>query len=347
MRLAGRACCSGRVDAMVGLYWVCGLAEVQEHAASCRAGRYRGSVWEDAGPLVLLQVVRVVMGAGSIVNEGRRVRMQCVASVSRLYQGSLDNSNVNSRGEVRDKKDKPPDDIGYYLQRISVFHAMPNLNLSGSLNILRLFANPALCLPHHTVSSFDKIPVPLSEAFTASKTDNKKPDIRAVVLDKDNCFAIPHQNDIFPANKAKFEELRQAYPGSKLLIVSNSSGTGADPGFKDAELLEQNTGVTVLRHTTKKPGCSGEIMDYFRSRPDSQVTKPEQVAIVGDRLFTDMMMANMMGAHSVWVRDGVVEDRNIVSAKFNLLSALFKSSLAFFFLSLWQCRLNRDKASCR
>jgi phosphatidylglycerophosphatase GEP4 len=192
---------------------------------------------------------------------------------------------------------------------------MPNLNLSGSLNILRLFANPALCLPHHTVSSFDKIPVPLSEAFTTSKTDNKKPDIRAIVLDKDNCFAIPHQNEIFPANKAKFEELRQAYPGSKLLIVSNSSGTGADPGFKDAELLEKNTGVTVLRHNTKKPGCSGEIMDYFCSRPDSQVTKPEQVAIVGDRLFTDMMMANMMGAHSLWVRDGVVEDRNIVSVQ--------------------------------
>ena len=141
-------------------------------------------------------------------------------------------------------------------------------------------------------------------------------DIRAVVLDKDNCFAIPHENEIFPANKAKFDELRQAYPGSKLLIVSNSSGTGADPGFKDAELLEKNTGVTVLRHSTKKPGCYGEIMDYFRSKPDSQVTKPEQVAIVGDRLFTDMMMANMMGAHSVWVRDGVVEDRNIVSASY-------------------------------
>jgi phosphatidylglycerophosphatase GEP4 len=61
-------------------------------------------------------------------------------------------------------------------------------------------------------------------------------------------------------------------------------------------------------------------MDYFRSKPDSQVTKPEQVAIVGDRLFTDMMMANMMGAHSVWVRDGVIEDRNIVS----VLSASFR-----------------------
>jgi phosphatidylglycerophosphatase GEP4 len=205
---------------------------------------------------------------------------------------------------------------------------MPNLNLSGSLNILRLFVNPTLCLPHHTVSSFDKIPVPLSEAFGTNKNNDKKPDIRAIVLDKDNCFAIPHQNEVFPGNKAKFEELRQAYPGSKLLIVSNSSGTGADPGFKDAELLEQNTGVTVLRHTTKKPGCSGEIMDYFRSRPDSQVTKPEQVAIVGDRLFTDMMMANMMGAHSVWVRDGVVEDRNIVSATSNFLSILSKHSFA-------------------
>lgn len=217
---------------------------------------------------------------------------------------------------------------------------MPNLNLSGSLNILRLFVNPALCLPHHTVSSFDKIPVPLSQAFNTVKGD-KKPDIRAVVLDKDNCFAIPHQTEIFPANKSKFDELRRAYPGSKLLIVSNSSGTGADPGYKDAELLEENTGVTVLRHTTKKPGCSGEIMDYFRSNPDSQVTKPEQVAIVGDRLFTDMMMANMMGAHSVWVRDGVIEDRNIVSQ----LSSQLHTSFAY--RHFHTSEHNHDFAGCR
>jgi phosphatidylglycerophosphatase GEP4 len=181
---------------------------------------------------------------------------------------------------------------------------MANLNLSGTLNILRLFANPALCLPHHTVSSFDKIPVPLSEAFTTGK-GARKLDIRAVVLDKDNCFAIPHQNEVFPANQSKFDELKRAYPGSRLLIVSNSSGTGADPGYKEAELLERNTGVKVLRHSTKKPGCHPEIMDYFRDLPDTTVTKPEHIAIVGDRLFTDMMMANMMGAHSVWVRDGV------------------------------------------
>jgi len=198
---------------------------------------------------------------------------------------------------------------------------MANLNLSGTLNILRLFANPALCLPHHTVSSFDKIPVPLSEAFGTGK-GGREPDIRAVVLDKDNCFAIPHQNEVFPANQSKFDELKRAYPGSRLLIVSNSSGTGADPGYKEAELLERNTGVKVLRHTTKKPGCHPEIMDYFQCLPDAVVTKPEHIAVIGDRLFTDMMMANMMGAHSVWVRDGVVEDRSLVSAT-NTLEACY------------------------
>lgn len=200
---------------------------------------------------------------------------------------------------------------------------MANLNLSGTLNILRLFANPALCLPHHTVSSFDKIPVPLSEAFNTGKGE-KKPDIRAVVLDKDNCFAVPHANEIYPAYQSKFDELRKAYPGSKLLIVSNTAGTGADPGHQEADLLERNTGVKVLQHATKKPGCHEEIMDYFRSKPDSMVMKPEQVAIVGDRLFTDVMMANMMGAHGLWVREGVVGDQNIVC----LLHLFFEKRLS-------------------
>jgi len=188
---------------------------------------------------------------------------------------------------------------------------MAHLNLSGTLNILRLFANPALCLPHYTVPSFDKLPIPLSEAFKTG-TGEKKPDIRALVLDKDNCFAVPHANDIYPAYQSKFAELRKAYPGSKLLIVSNTAGTGADPGHKEADLLERNTGVHVLHHTTKKPGCHAEIMDYFRSKPDSGVTGPEHVAVVGDRLFTDVMMANMMGSYGLWVRDGVVGDQNVV-----------------------------------
>ena len=78
-------------------------------------------------------------------------------------------------------------------------------------------------------------------------------------------------------------------------------------------MLQASTGVHVLRHDHKKPGCGSEIMEHFRKATDSKVTKPSQIAIVGDRLFTDVLMANMMGAWSVWVKDGVVQEKGIVS----------------------------------
>jgi HAD superfamily phosphatase (TIGR01668 family) len=70
--------------------------------------------------------------------------------------------------------------------------------------------------------------------------------------------------------------------------------------------VEAATGVTVLAHSTKKPGCGAEIMEYFRAHPETGVTRPEHVAVVGDRLTTDVMMANLAGSYALWVRDGVV-----------------------------------------
>jgi hypothetical protein len=70
------------------------------------------------------------------------------------------------------------------------------MNVSGTLSFFRLFRDPSLCLPHHTMSTFNHLPIPLSRAFT--KTDSgKKVDIRAVVLDKDNCFAVPKENEVY------------------------------------------------------------------------------------------------------------------------------------------------------
>jgi phosphatidylglycerophosphatase GEP4 len=67
-------------------------------------------------------------------------------------------------------------------------------NLSGTLNAFRVLRDPALCLPHATVSTFAQLPIPLSKAFRGQS--EKDADIRAVVLDKDNCFAVPHANQI-------------------------------------------------------------------------------------------------------------------------------------------------------
>jgi phosphatidylglycerophosphatase GEP4 len=116
--------------------------------------------------------------------------------------------------------------------------------------------------------------------------------------------------------QAHFKRLKEEFPGRKLLIVSNTSGASSiDPSGKLASEVEKSTGVVVLPHSTKKPGCGHEIMEYFKKYPETGVTRPDQVAIVGDRLTTDVMMANLMGSYSVWIKDGVVpiEETSVVS----------------------------------
>lgn len=113
------------------------------------------------------------------------------------------------------------------------------------------------------------------------------------------------------------------------MIVSNTAGTQDDPSHEQEKLLEKNTGVKVLRHGTKvgievlcssprltiikKPGCKDEVMEYFAQAKDFEITSPSQIAVVGDRLLTDVMMANMMGSYGFWIKDGVTERKSIVS----------------------------------
>ena len=67
------------------------------------------------------------------------------------------------------------------------------MNISGAIHAFRILREPSLCLSQASVSTFKDIPIPLSKAFTPLH-GQKSVDIRAVVLDKDNCFAIPHEN---------------------------------------------------------------------------------------------------------------------------------------------------------
>lgn len=207
-----------------------------------------------------------------------------------------------------------------------------NLNLSGVLNAFKLLAKPSLCLPHATVPTFNDLPVPLEKAFEGQ---GRKVEIQAVVLDKDDCFAYPETNEIHPpyavsshpaptgrpwsgnasmlqrgltteSEQTRFRQLQEEYPGRRLLIVSNTAGaTSHDRNGELAAELERVTGITVLSHRTKKPGCQAEIMAYFKQHPEAGVTHPAQIAIVGDRLMTDMMLANTMGSWGVWVKNGV------------------------------------------
>lgn len=70
-----------------------------------------------------------------------------------------------------------------------------SMNVSACLNIFRLIQNPSLCLPQASIPNFNHLPIPLSTAFVSR--DGGKVDIRAVVLDKDNCFAKPKENIVY------------------------------------------------------------------------------------------------------------------------------------------------------
>ena len=105
------------------------------------------------------------------------------------------------------------------------------------------------------------------------------------------------------------------------MIVSNSSGTNDDIDSREAKLLELSTGVQVFRHSTKKPGCGSDVLQYFTESSKNRVISASQIAVIGDRLFTDVMMANMMGAWSIWVKDGIVRNDGAVSSD-SLLSEI-------------------------
>lgn len=82
-----------------------------------------------------------------------------------------------------------------------------NLNLSGSLNVFKLLFKPSLCLPQHTVATFNDLPIPFEKAFEGQ---NRKCDIRAVVLDKDDCFAVPHTNEVHKPYKVDHDSKGEA-----------------------------------------------------------------------------------------------------------------------------------------
>ena len=99
------------------------------------------------------------------------------------------------------------------------------------------------------------------------------------------------------------------------MIVSNSAGTLNDSEGKEAKLLEEATGVKVFKHSTKKPGCGLDVLKHLQSIPEIGVKHPSQVAVVGDRLLTDVVMASTMGSWSIWIKDGIVENSGFVSGK--------------------------------
>jgi len=102
------------------------------------------------------------------------------------------------------------------------------------------------------------------------------------------------------------------------VIVSNSAGTRDDPAGIEAESVSHHLGVPVLFHSKKKPSCEDVITRYFASLPAEyppveaipsttplpphpiSTIPPSKLIIVGDRLLTDVLLANKLRALPIW-----------------------------------------------
>jgi phosphatidylglycerophosphatase GEP4 len=79
----------------------------------------------------------------------------------------------------------------------------------------------------------------------------------------------------------------------RMVIVSNSAGTPDDELFIDAQLIESKLGVHVLRHDVKKPHGANALFEHLKP------LKPHEIAVIGDRILTDIVYANQNGMMSI------------------------------------------------
>jgi phosphatidylglycerophosphatase GEP4 len=67
--------------------------------------------------------------------------------------------------------------------------------------------------------------------------------------------------------------------------------------------VEEALGVSVLRHTVKKPAGGQALLQRFEN-----IAKPHQIAMVGDRLFTDILFGNLNGTRTILTRQ-IISDK--------------------------------------
>ncbi|KAI0764334.1 mitochondrial PGP phosphatase-domain-containing protein [Trametes elegans] len=142
-------------------------------------------------------------------------------------------------------------------------------NLPGVLVPLHLLINPRLVVPSIVVKDIRQLDFPALY----------KAGYRGAVFDKDNCLTIPHEDRLVPELVDAWKECRETFGPANVLI---------------AESVSHHLSVPVLRHTSLKPSysCIKSIRAYFASLP--RPVRDEELVVVGDRLLTDIVMANRM-----------------------------------------------------
>lgn len=217
----------------------------------------------------------------------------------------------------------------------------PNSNLRAFNHAVQtLVKQPAQFLPHLTIQTFTHLPEELGPHLISTSTGTatakattekaKIPTIRALVLDKDNTLCPPKTTTFPPQILSKLASLRQSPTSpfrhaNSILIVSNRAGSHPKYEEEVSSLESQlaHLSIPVFRlpaGVEKKPFCGDEVVQWFRER--EVVSSRDEIAVIGDRLGTDVIMAGLMGSWSVWCKEGVFEPGEVGKPERNILEKM-------------------------
>ncbi len=152
----------------------------------------------------------------------------------------------------------------------------------------------------------------LNSVIDINATLLKKNNLEALILDVDNTL-IDYYKNLIEGAEAWCENLKSE--GIKCIILSNSNKK------EKVETVAKKLGIKYIMFA-KKPLKSG-----FKRALEKLEMKPEQVAVVGDQIFTDVIGAKRMKMFSILVKQVGEKDIFITKVKRPIENAIIKKYL--------------------
>ena len=208
------------------------------------------------------------------------------------------------------------------MARLSRFSLSQSINVPALKKLGALLRKPSMIIPQIRVNKLKDLDI----------IGLKRQGVKYLVFDKDNTLTLAFKDELHEDVKSSIEEAHTHFPGN-IAILSNSVGSSDDLGYKAAIETERRIGIPVIRHRIKKPACMAEVKSHFEMRskvpsefkvmdlndpftttaiPSEQVENiekeqkeikvlPSEICMIGDRVLTDCVFANLNGMVSVLV----------------------------------------------
>lgn len=143
------------------------------------------------------------------------------------------------------------------------------INVPGLKAIALIFTSPHLIIPNLRVKHVDQI----------NYEQLVQKGIKCLVFDKDNTLSYCYSETLHPSVIPTIAAVNKLFPQG-VAILSNSVGSSDDEDYKMAAKTEQTTGIPVICHQVKKPGCLNEVLEHFEKTLKKKV-QPEEICVIG------------------------------------------------------------------